>query len=137
MWRRRRQFILSAACVAIAWIVGTRAGLASGAVQSTDQHVRPSGLCVNEEGASFSPGALRKVSTQAQKCDAGAWVFDPSNPPSDPTLAKAKSCRSRGAADRGQAYAAGLLRSVASKLERCDDGKWVPVPARSGGHVGG
>jgi hypothetical protein len=137
MVHRRQSFVVGVAGVAVASLIVAQAGLASAPVpQSPDRQVTPRGSCLDEAGAQYSPGALRKVSTQIQQCDIGhsaAWAFDPANPPADTNLVNGKSCRSTATADKGQEYGNGLLRSVGQKFERCDNGKWVPSPGRSGG----
>jgi hypothetical protein len=137
MVHRHRSFVVSVTGAAVAWLIVAQGGLASApAPQSPDRQVTPRGNCLDEAGLEYSPGALRKVSTQIQQCDVGhsaAWVFDPANPPADTKLVDGKSCRSTAAPDKNQEYANGLLRSVGeNKFERCDNGKWVPTPASSG-----
>ena len=115
----------------VALVVG--AGLApSRALTFTEQQSPPQqapdrGLCFEEDGLKDSPGLLRQVSTQFQRCNWGEWDLDPERNPADPSLANQKSCRSTGAADKGQEYAAGLLHATGKTFERCEDGKWVPV----------
>jgi hypothetical protein len=91
-------------------------------------------LCMDEQGAKYSQNAMRKVVDQIQSCAAGMWIFAPSMPPKDPPPADAKSCLSTRTADKGQEYAAGLLRTYDDSsthkpiVERCDNGFWKKVP---------
>ena len=50
-------------------------------------------------------------------------MIDDMNGPKDPALEKAKPC----VGVKDQQYAAGVLRQVKDKVERCRDGKWVEV----------
>jgi hypothetical protein len=111
-------------------------GAALRGVPQTPAQTQPT-LCMDEHGAKYSQGAIRKVVDQFQSCAAGMWIFAPSMPPKDPPPADAKSCHSTRTPDNGQEYAAGLLRTYDDPsthkpiVERCDDGKWKKVAADS------
>lgn len=85
--------------------------------------------CLNETGEEFSGGAMRYVGEQGEACVNGQWTFpEDSHPDNEATLAAQLTCFGTGPKDKSQQYESGLLHSLPSgKLERCDDGKWVPV----------
>ena len=79
--------------------------------------------CLDEAGAAFTKGGLRKVGSQIQECDGGGkWIAGSKTAVPAHHLA-GEFCK----APKDQQYEPGLLHAVGSQFERCDNGKWTPV----------
>jgi hypothetical protein len=83
----------------------------------------PAGSCLDESGALFTKGGLRRVGKQIQQCDGeGTWVAGSASSTPAQHLAGA-FCK----AEKNQSYENGLLRKVGAAFEKCDNGKWTKV----------
>lgn len=117
--------LASAAVVTINAALTPAAGRVKNAIRALDgDQTRPRNSCFDEKGGIFSPGSLRRVAGQIQKCDAGKWILNTPNAARSQVSTKSKTCRDA----RDQEYDAGVFRSIGAKVEKCDNGKWITKP---------
>jgi hypothetical protein len=116
-----RNFVsVGSVCVLVVLASAARLALAQGA-QGGKASQPDRTLCLDEAGHRFSKNALRKVENQVQECAGdGKWIAGSGDPSKPAQHKQGAAC----AANDGQTYESGLLRKVADKTQRCDNGKW-------------